>query len=73
MADLVPITDPHTGRVYHVHPFVAEHGEWLPTDRAGLRAALPGIAAFERFLAHTQPDKPTPAAAPMWIEVSRVP
>lgn len=61
MTDLVPITDPATGRVYRVHPRIAERGEWLPMDKAELRTALPGIQAFERdlgrLLAQHQPER----------------
>lgn len=51
MANLVPITDPASGRVYYVHPHIAEHGDWFARDKAALRAQLPGIAAFERGIA----------------------
>ena len=72
MANLVSITDPNTGRVYNVHPHIAESGEWFASDKATLRAQLPGIAAFERGVArlaaahpatqHTQ-NATRPAAA----------
>ena len=52
MADLVEITDPHTRKTYRVHPWFAEHGEWFARDKAGMRAQLPGVHAFERHMGH---------------------
>jgi len=51
MSELVEITDPYTGKTYRVHPWFAEHGEWMARDKAGMRAQLPGIHAFERQMA----------------------
>lgn len=51
MADLVPISDPTTGKTYRVHPWIAEQGEWIATNKAALRAQLPGMEAFERGVA----------------------
>lgn len=65
MSDLVTISDPATGRAYRVHPYIAERGEWLSAVKAELRAALPGVEAFERQLGrltHQQPQPITPTA-----------